>query len=51
MSVIEEFLNHYNRELDSFGEVARTVQLKIEGALLSHGVRAIVTSRAKRPIV
>jgi ppGpp synthetase/RelA/SpoT-type nucleotidyltranferase len=49
VSVIEEFLDHYNRELDFFAEVARTVQLKIEAALLSHGVRAIVTSRAKRP--
>lgn len=48
-SVIEEFLDHYNRELDFFAEVARTVQLKIEAALVSHGVRAIVTSRAKRP--
>jgi ppGpp synthetase/RelA/SpoT-type nucleotidyltranferase len=46
--VIEEFLDHYNRELDFFAEVARTVQLKIEAALLAHGVRAIVTSRAKR---
>jgi ppGpp synthetase/RelA/SpoT-type nucleotidyltranferase len=49
VSLIEEFLDHYNRELDFFAEVARTVQLKIESALLAHGVRAIVTSRAKRP--
>lgn len=49
MSVVNEFLDHYNRELDFFAEVARTVQLKIEAALLSHGIRAIVTSRAKHP--
>ena len=49
MSVIEDFLGNYNRELDFFGEVARTVHLKIEAALISHGLRAIVTSRAKRP--
>lgn len=40
MSVIEEFLDQYNREL-VFAEVAGTVHLKIEAALLSHGVRAI----------
>jgi len=49
VSIIEDFLDHYNRELDFFGEVARTVHLKIEAALISHGIRAIVTSRAKRP--
>ena len=49
MSVIEDFLDHYNREVDFFAEVARTVHLKVEAALLSHGIRAIVTSRAKRP--
>jgi ppGpp synthetase/RelA/SpoT-type nucleotidyltranferase len=49
MNIIEDFLTHYNREFDFFAELSRTVQQKLEFALLSHGVRAMVTSRAKRP--
>jgi len=49
MSVIDEFLDHYNREFDFYAEVARTVQSRTEAALSSLGIRAIVTSRAKRP--
>ncbi len=49
MSLIDEFLNHYNREFDFYAEVARIVQRKLESALASHGIRAIVTSRAKGP--
>jgi len=47
--LIEEFLEHYNREFDYYTEVARIVQQQLEATLLSHGIRAMVTSRAKRP--
>jgi len=49
VSLIDEFLEHYNREFDYYAEVARIVQQQLEAALLSHGIRAMVTSRAKRP--
>jgi hypothetical protein len=29
VSVIEDFLDHYNREVDFFAEVARAVHLKV----------------------
>lgn len=48
MSVIDDFLEHYNREFDYYAEVARTVQQQLEGEVISHGIRAMVTSRAKR---
>jgi ppGpp synthetase/RelA/SpoT-type nucleotidyltranferase len=49
VSLIDEFLEHYNREFDYYAEVARIVQQQLEATLLSHGIRAMVTSRAKRP--
>jgi ppGpp synthetase/RelA/SpoT-type nucleotidyltranferase len=49
VALIDDFLDHYNREFDYYTEVARTVQQQLEAALLSHGIRAMVTSRAKRP--
>lgn len=49
MSLIDGFLEHYHREFDYYAELARIVQQQIEAALLSHGIRAMVTSRAKRP--
>src|SRR5450755_122209 len=49
LSLIDEFLDHYSREFDYYAEVARIVQQKLEAALASHGIRAMVTSRAKRP--
>ena len=47
MSVVDEFLEHYVREIDHFAAAARAVNQRIEDALTVHGVRAIVTSRAK----
>jgi ppGpp synthetase/RelA/SpoT-type nucleotidyltranferase len=47
MSVIEEFLEHYNREFDHFTQTGYIVQKKIENALTKRGIHAIVTSRAK----
>jgi ppGpp synthetase/RelA/SpoT-type nucleotidyltranferase len=47
MSIVEEFLEHYNREIDHFSAVARAVRTRLKIALDAHGVRAIVTSRAK----
>jgi ppGpp synthetase/RelA/SpoT-type nucleotidyltranferase len=49
LSLIDEFLDHYSREFDYYAEVARIVQQKLETSLSSHGIRAMVTSRAKRP--
>src|SRR5262245_51616482 len=49
LSLINEFLEHYNREFDYYAEVARTVQQQLEAGIISHGIRAMVTSRAKRP--
>lgn len=49
VSLIDDFLEHYNREFDYYTEVARIVQQQLEATLLSHGIRAMVTSRAKRP--
>ena len=48
MSLIDDFLENYNRESDYYAEVARIVHQQLEAALLSHGIRAMVTSRAKR---
>jgi ppGpp synthetase/RelA/SpoT-type nucleotidyltranferase len=48
LSEIDDFLEHYNREFDYYAEVARTVQQQLEAAVISHGIRAMVTSRAKR---
>jgi ppGpp synthetase/RelA/SpoT-type nucleotidyltranferase len=49
LSLIDEFLDHYSREFDYYAQVARTIQQKLEAALASRGIRAMVTSRAKRP--
>ena len=47
MSIVEEFLEHYSREIDHFAAAAGNIHQAIESALAVHGVRAIVTSRAK----
>jgi ppGpp synthetase/RelA/SpoT-type nucleotidyltranferase len=49
LPLIDEFLDHYSREFDYYAEVARIVQQKLEASLASRGIRAMVTSRAKRP--
>jgi ppGpp synthetase/RelA/SpoT-type nucleotidyltranferase len=48
MTIIDEFLERYSREFDAFAEAARLVQTVCEEALLENGIRAIVSSRAKR---
>ncbi|MGD0799579.1 MAG: RelA/SpoT domain-containing protein [Acidobacteriaceae bacterium] len=47
MSVIDEFLEHYNREFDYYAQASSLVHQRLEGALAKQGIRAIVTSRAK----
>ena len=47
MAVIDEFLEHYNREFDHYAQAAYLVQQKLEAALAKQGIRAIVKSRAK----
>lgn len=46
--VIEEFLNEYEADYPRYEELARTCEARIAALLESHGIRAIVTSRAKR---
>lgn len=48
MTIIEEFLDRYSREFDAYAEAARLVQVICEENLLENGIRAIVSSRAKR---
>jgi ppGpp synthetase/RelA/SpoT-type nucleotidyltranferase len=48
MGVIEDFLAEYEREYDFYTAVARLVQQRIEADLRTSGIRAIVSSRAKR---
>jgi ppGpp synthetase/RelA/SpoT-type nucleotidyltranferase len=45
---IEEFLGRYSREYDFYQEAARLAAVRLEAALVENGIRAIVTSRAKR---
>src|ERR1700733_5814959 len=47
MTVIDEFLEHYNREFDYYAQAASLAHKKIEAALVKRGIHAIVTSRAK----
>ncbi len=45
--VIDQFVEHYSREVDYFSELSRIAQRRIESSLRKHGIQAIVTSRAK----
>jgi ppGpp synthetase/RelA/SpoT-type nucleotidyltranferase len=47
--VIEEFLKHYEREIDYYEEAAEITKEKLEEALQAIGIRAQVTFRAKSP--
>src|SRR5579871_2664208 len=49
MSIIDEFLKHYLREIDYYAEAARLTQGLLESELSRRGIRAIVTSRPKNP--
>lgn len=48
MSVIDEFLARYRREIDYYEQVARLASKQAKTKLESAGIRAIVTERAKR---
>lgn len=46
--LIQSFLEQYEKEFDLYEEVARTCESYISSLLESEGIRAMVTSRAKR---
>jgi ppGpp synthetase/RelA/SpoT-type nucleotidyltranferase len=49
MTVIEAFVKNYKHTYDFYEEVAKHAAQELEEALQEAGIRAIVTSRAKRP--
>jgi ppGpp synthetase/RelA/SpoT-type nucleotidyltranferase len=49
LSVIDAFINMFKHEYDFYEEVAKMVQESLDQALQDEGIRAIVTSRAKKP--
>lgn len=49
MTIIEQFLNHYQREYNFYREIAHLCAQQCEIFLESSGIRSIVTHRAKRP--
>jgi ppGpp synthetase/RelA/SpoT-type nucleotidyltranferase len=49
MGVIGQFVAAYAREMDFYEAAARLARQHIESALRSNGIKAISTSRAKRP--
>jgi ppGpp synthetase/RelA/SpoT-type nucleotidyltranferase len=48
-SVVEDFVSSYVREFDYYQEAARLCSDRCEGLLAAHGIKAIVSHRAKRP--
>lgn len=49
MTVIESFIKQYNKEYDFYQKVAQIVYGRIEDELFKRGIKAIVSSRAKKP--
>ena len=49
LPVIDTFMKHYEHEVDFYDEAARLARDTLDQALQDAGIRAIVTSRAKRP--
>ncbi|WP_439838821.1 RelA/SpoT domain-containing protein [Aeromonas caviae] len=49
MSIIEEFLEQYNRQYDFYTELARIGSNQLEHELAKRGIKAIVSYRAKKP--
>ncbi|MCL1093300.1 GTP pyrophosphokinase [Shewanella kaireitica] len=49
MSVIEDFLEQYNRQYDFYTELARIGSNQLEQELAKRGIKAIVSYRAKKP--
>lgn len=48
MKLIEKFLRQYSREVDLYRQASRLAEERCEALLEENGIRAIVTSRAKR---
>lgn len=48
-AAIDEFIDRYSREIDHHERLARTCKEHLESVLRQHGVKAIVTHRAKSP--
>lgn len=49
LSVVDAFVKLYKHEVDFYEEVAAMAQEELDQALQDAGIRAIVTSRAKKP--
>ncbi|OLR22283.1 GTP pyrophosphokinase [Bacillus cereus] len=49
MTIINEFIERYEKEFDFYQEAARVCSLMCEKNLENSGIRAIVSHRAKRP--
>jgi len=49
MKIVEDFVKQYNKEFDFFQKLSQIVAYKIENQLYYRGIKAIVTSRAKKP--
>lgn len=48
-SLVEAFIKNYEHEVDFYQEVASLVQDKLDTVLQDAGIKAVVSSRAKRP--
>jgi ppGpp synthetase/RelA/SpoT-type nucleotidyltranferase len=48
-TLVEAFIKNYEHEVDFYQEVAGLVQDKLDSALQDSGIKAVVSSRAKRP--
>ncbi|WP_459213158.1 hypothetical protein [Aquimarina rhabdastrellae] len=49
MNLINEYISEYEKQFDFYNEIARLVHNKLEDEIISRGIKAIVTYRAKRP--
>ena len=48
MGVIESFIDQYSREFDYYSELSKIAASKIEQEINNRGLKAIVSSRAKK---
>lgn len=49
MNIIDRFIAQYNKEFDYYQKVSQIIASQIEDELIKRGIKAIVTSRAKKP--
>lgn len=49
MNIIDSFIKQYNKEYDYYQKLAQIISSKIEDELFKRGIKAIVSSRAKKP--